>query len=146
MLRLAAYWKLDLQQHPTVYQQLADQLGETHPMAKLIEKELAKEGEEPASTIGASSAFTSFWKDTAKSFQKALGDVKHAEKLTDDHKKEAEATWQDEAWPTAAAAASSTDDASGRVDGTVGSLHSGEGNVPLHLKLELAHHLGSFNP
>ena len=35
-------------------QQLADQLGETHPMAKLIEKELAKEGEEPASTSSAS--------------------------------------------------------------------------------------------
>ena len=91
--QLAAYWKLDLQQHPTVYQQLADQLGETHPM--VIEKELAKEGEEPASTSSASYAFTSFWKDTTKSLQKALGDVvKHAEKLTDDHKQEAEAALQ----------------------------------------------------
>ena len=92
--QLASYWKLDLQQHPTVYQQLADQLGKTHPMAKLIAKELAKDGEEPAST---SSAFTSFWKDTTKSLQKALGDVvKHAEKLTDDHKQEAEAALPDD--------------------------------------------------
>ena len=37
--QLAASWKLDLQQHPTVYQQLAEQLGETHPMAKLIDEQ-----------------------------------------------------------------------------------------------------------
>ena len=52
--QLAACWKLDLQQHPTVYHQLADQLGETHLMAKLIAKELAKEVEDPASTSSAS--------------------------------------------------------------------------------------------
>ena len=72
--------------------------------------------------------------------------MKHAEKLTDDHKQKAETAWQDEERPAAVAAASSTEEASGRVDGSVGSLHSGEGNIPLHLKLELAHHLGSFNP
>ena len=71
--QLAPYWKLDLHQHPTVYQQLVDQLGETHPMAKLIEKELAKDGEEPASKMTASSASVTFWQDTAKSFQKNLG-------------------------------------------------------------------------
>ena len=92
-------------------------------------------------------AFTSFCKDTTKSLQKALGDVvKHAEKLTDDHKQEAEAALQYEDWPTAAAAASSTEEVSGRVDGSVGSLLSDEGNIPLHLKLEFAHHLGTFNP
>ena len=43
-------------------------------MAKLIEKELAKDGEEPASKMTASSA-SATWQDTAKSFQKALGEV-----------------------------------------------------------------------
>ena len=51
------------------------------------------------------------------------------------------------ALPTnASTAASSTEPASGHVDGSVASLQSGHGNLPLHLKLELAHHLGSFNP
>ena len=110
---------------------------------------LAKESDEPASKKStASSASATFWKDTAKSFQKALGDVvKHAEKLTDDQKQAAEAELQDATWPADASAAASPDDeASGRVDGSVGSLQSGEGNSPLRLKLELAHHLGSFNP
>ena len=64
---LAAYWKLDLQQHAAVYQQLADKLGPNHPMAKLIQKELAKELEEPASKMPrASSAAASFWKDKSQ--------------------------------------------------------------------------------
>ena len=67
-------------------------------------------------------------------------------KLTDHHKQEEEAALQYEDWPTGAASASSTDEASGRVDGSFHSLQSGEGNIPVHLKLELAHHLGSFNP
>ena len=82
---LAAYWKLDLQQHAAVYQQLAAKLGPNHPMAKLIQKELDKEVEEPASKMPrASSAAASFWKATAKSFNRALGEVvQHAEQLTD---------------------------------------------------------------
>ena len=72
--------------------------------------------------------------------------MKYAEKLTDEHKQETQAALQDDYWPTSAAAASSTEEASGRVDGSVGSLRSGEGNILLRLKLELAHHLGSFNP
>ena len=46
---LAASWKLNLQQHSAVYQQIAAKLGPNHPMAKLIQKELDKEIEEPAS-------------------------------------------------------------------------------------------------
>ena len=133
---------LDLQQHAAVYQQFADKLGQKHPMAKLTKKELAKEVEEPASKIPrASSAEASFWQATAKSFQRALGEVvQHAEKLTAEP--EAIAACQGDA----SAAASSTQEASGRVDGSFGSLQCGEGNLPLHLKLELAHQLGSFNP
>ena len=71
---LAAYWKLDLQQHAAIYQQLADKLGPNHPMAKLIQKELAKEVGEPASKVPrASAAATSFWKAAAKSFQQSFG-------------------------------------------------------------------------
>ena len=44
------------------------------------------------------------------------------------------------------AAASASEEASGRVDGSFGSLQCGEGNLPLHLKLQLAHKLGSFKP
>ena len=88
---LAAYWKLDLQQHAAVYQQLADKLGPNHPMAKVIQNELAKEVEEPASKMPrASSAAASFWKATAKSFNRVFGEVvQHAEKLTDEQEEEA---------------------------------------------------------
>ena len=73
---LAAYWKLDLQQHAAVYQQLATKLGPNRPMAKLIQKELDKEAEEPASKIPrTSSAAASFWQATAKSFQRTLGEA-----------------------------------------------------------------------
>ena len=66
---LAAYWKHDLQQHSVVYQQLAEKLGPNHPMAKLIQQELAKDVQEPASKMPrVSSPAASFWKDTAKSF------------------------------------------------------------------------------
>ena len=145
---LAANWKLDLQQHAEVYQQLAEPLGETHPMAKLIKNELAKDDDEPASkSSSASSAFTSFWKDTTKSFQTALADVvKYAEKLTEEHKQATEAALQYEDWYAADVAASTTEEASGRIDGSLRSLLSGEGNIPLNLKLELANKLGSFKP
>ena len=139
---LAASWKLDLQHHSAVYQQLASKLGQNHPMSQLIQKELDKEVGEPASKMArTSSSSASFWQATAKSFQKTLGDVvQDAEKMTVEPV--TEAAWQADA----AAPASSTEEASGRVDGSFGSLQSGEGNIPLRLKLELANQLGSFNP
>ena len=140
---LTSYWKHDLQQHPTVYQNLAEKLGPNHPMAKLMQKELTKEVEEPASKRPRTSA-ASFWQATAKSFQKALNEVvQHAEQLTDERLTAAAAAFPGEA---STAAASSIEEASGRVDGSPASLQSGEGNLPLHWKLHLAHHLGSFNP
>ena len=142
---LAASWKLDLQQHPSVYQQIAAKLGPNHPLAKLIQKELDKEVAEPASKRPrTSSEAASFWQASAKISQRALGEVvQHAEKLTAD---------TDLAACSLAGSrfgkqhASSTEPASGRIDGNFASLQSGEGNLPLHLKLELAYHLGSFDP
>ena len=71
--------------------------------------------------------------------------LQSVEKLIED--KEAEAFFE-EAWeleePEAPAKAS--DPASGRIDGSENSLHSGAGNLPLNLKLELAKALGSFKP
>ena len=37
---LPAYWKLDLQQHPTVYKQLADNLGQATPWPSLSTRSL----------------------------------------------------------------------------------------------------------
>ena len=80
---LPSQWKLDLQQHPTVYQNLAEKLGPNHPMATLTQKELTKEVEEPASKKPRT-ATASFWQATARSFQKALCEVvQHAEQLAD---------------------------------------------------------------
>ena len=59
---LPAHWKLDLQQHPAVYQQLADNLGKTNPMAKLIYQELAKADTGAALDQKASAATAAFWK------------------------------------------------------------------------------------
>ena len=137
---LTSYWKRDLQQHRTVYQNLAEKLGPNHPMATLMQKELTKEVEEPASKKPRTTT-ANFWQATAKSFQKALCEVvQHAEQLTDG---ETAAAFQGDA---DTAAASSTEEASGRVDGSLASLQSGAGNLPLHWKLHLAHQLGSFNP
>ena len=71
--------------------------------------------------------------------------MQHAEQLTAGP--DAQAAWQTVAWPADASTASSSHEpASGRVDGSFSSLQSGQGNLPLHLKLELAYHLGSFEP
>ena len=79
-----SHWKLDLQQYPTVYQNLAEKLGPNHPMATLMQKELTKDVEEPASKRPRT-ATANFWQATAKSFQKALCEVvQHAEQLTDE--------------------------------------------------------------
>ena len=50
--------------------------------------------------------------------------------------------WQDDN----PAVASYSDLSFGRIDGSLPSLQSGEGNIPLHLKLRLAQALGSFSP
>ena len=120
-------------------------------MAKLIQKELYKDVEEPASKrLRTSAATASFWQETAKSFHRTLGEVvQRVEQLTIDPDA-APAAMQAEAsslsLSVSSTAASSTEPASGRVDGSLASLQSGDGNLPLHLKLELAHHLGSFDP
>ena len=109
-------------------------------MATLIQKELNKDVEEPASKRPRT-ATASFWQATAVTFQKALNEVvQHAKNFADE---EAAAAFPGGAF---AAPASSIEEASGRVDGSPASLQSGEGNLPLHWKLHLAHHLGSFNP
>ena len=73
---LAASWTQDLQQHATVYQQLTAKLGPNHPMAKLIQKELDKDVEEPPfKRLRTSAARASFWQETAKSFHRTLGEV-----------------------------------------------------------------------
>ena len=43
---LPAYWKLDLQQHPTVYKQLADNLGQAAPWPSLSTRSLPKQTQE----------------------------------------------------------------------------------------------------
>ena len=110
---LAPHWKLDLQQHRIVYQNLAEKLGPNHAMTALIQKELDKEVTEPASKKPRTST-ANFWQATAKSFQKALNEVaqlpQHAEQLTAESAAEA---FQGEA---SSAAASSIEEASGRVD------------------------------
>ena len=137
---LAPHWKLDLQQHKIVYQNLAEKLGPNHAMTALILKELDKDVAEPASKKPRTST-ANFWQATAKSFQKALHEVaKHAEQLTAEEAVEAS---QGEA---SSAAASSTAEASDRVDDSPTSLQSGEGNLSSHWKLHLAHQLGTFNP
>ena len=70
--------------------------------------------------------------------------VENVEKLIEQQEAEAffEGAWEEDI----PAIASTSDEASGRIDGTLPSLQSGEGNVPLHLKFKLAHALGSFTP
>ena len=142
---LPAHWKLDLQQHPAVYQQLADNLGKANPMAKLIYQELAKADTGAALDQKASAATAAFWKATSKSLNRTLQEtLQNVEQLIEQQEAEAffEGDWQE----PVPAAASASEEASGRVDGSFGSLQCGEGNLPLHLKLEFAHKLGSFKP
>ena len=150
MERLVWLWRISWfrdqlpQQHPAVYKKLAEQLGENNPMAKLIYKELYNPDEDSASEQKASAAISAFWKATSKSLSRTLQTTfDNVEKLIEQQQAEAffEGAWQEEI-PTA----TSSDEASGRIDRTLPSLQSGEGNVPLHLKLRLAQALGSFAP
>ena len=151
--QLAASWTQDLQQHATVYQQLTTKLGLNHPMAKLIQKELDKDVDEPPfKRLRTSAATASFWQETAKSFHRTLGEVvQRVEQITLEPE-ETLATLQAENSSLSLSVSSTAVPpalASGLVDGSLGclaSLQSGNGNFPLHLKLELAHHLGSFDP
>ena len=109
-------------------------------MAHLLHKELTKEVEEPVSKKPRT-ATASSWQATAMTFQTVLNDVvQHAKNFADE---DATAAFPGDA---STAAASSIEEASGRVDGSPASLQSGEGNLPLHWKLHLAHQLGSLNP
>ena len=47
---LPAFWKHDLQQHPSVYKKLGENLGADNPMAKLIKKELDKDDQKAATS------------------------------------------------------------------------------------------------
>ena len=144
---LPALWKHDLQQHPIVYKQLAGKLGLNTPMAKLIKKELDKDEVEPASTPPKTSTASEaeFWMTASKNLHKVLGDTfRSAEQLLAQQASEA-AAWQ-EAFTEGAAATALDEEPSGRIDGSLPSLQCGEGNIPLHLKLQLAQELGSFKP
>ena len=113
-------------------------------MAKLIYQELYNPDAGTASEQKASAAISAFWKATSKSLSRTLQTtLDNVEKLIEQQEAEAffEGAWQEEV-----PAVASSDEASGRIDGTLPSLQSGEGNVPLHLKLKLAHALGSFAP
>ena len=136
---LPAFWKRDLQQHPSVYKKLAENLGVDNPVAKLINKELDKDEEEPASKTEAE-----FWMTASKNLHRLVGDTfRSAEQLLAQQASET-AAWQG-AFTKGAPTTASDDEPSGRVDGRLPSLQCGEGNIPLHLKLELAQHLGRFN-
>ena len=151
---LAASWKHDLHQHSAVYHQIAAKLGPNHPMAKLIQKELDKDVEEPASKRRRTSA-TTFWQETAKSFHRTLGElVQRVEQLTLDPAEAPTALQaEDSSWSLSASSTaasltvtSSSESTSGQVNGSLASLQSGQGKLLLHLKLEFAFKLGSFNP
>ena len=115
-------------------------------MAKLIKKELDKDEGEPASKQPRTSASAEeFWMQASKNLHKLVGDTfRSAEQLL------AQQTADTAAWPGAFTegppASASEEEASGRIDGSLPSLKCGEGNLPLHLKLELAQQLGSFKP
>ena len=144
---LPAFWKHDLQQHPSVYKKLAEKLGMDSPMAKLIVKELDKDEEEPASKLPKTSTASEaeFWMTASKNLRKLFGDTfRSAEQLLAQQASEA-AAWQG-TFAEGTAATASDDERSGRIDGSLPSLQCGEGNIPLHLKLQLAQHLGSFKP
>ena len=145
---LPASWKHDLQQHPSVYKNLAENLGQDNPIAKLIKKELDKDEAKPASKLHKTStpSEAEFWMTASKNLHKLVGDTfRSAEQLLAQQASEAEA-WQGD-FTEGAAAPASDDEPSGRIDGSLPSLQCGEGNTPLCIfKLELAQQLGSFKP
>ena len=73
---LPAFWKHDLQQHPSVYKKLAENLGLDNPMAKLIKKELDKDDVEPASKLQKTSTASEaeFWMQASKNLRKLVGE------------------------------------------------------------------------
>ena len=76
-LNLPAFWKHDLQQHPSVNKKLAENLGVDNAMAKLIKKELDKDEEEPASKVPKTSTASEaeFWMTASKNLHKFVGDT-----------------------------------------------------------------------
>ena len=81
----------------------------------------------------------------SKNLRKLMGETfRSAEQLLAQQAPET-AAWQG-TFTEGAAATASTDEPAGRIDGSLLSLQCGEGNIPLHLKLELAQQLGSFKP
>ena len=113
---LPAFWKHDLQQHPSVYKKLAENLGVDNPMAKLIKKELDKDEEEPASKLQKTSTASEaeFCMTASKNLHKLVGDTfRSAEQLLAQQASEA-AAWQGD-FTEGAAAPASDDEPSGRV-------------------------------
>ena len=111
-------------------------------MAKLIKKELDKDEVEPTSKLPKTSTASEaeFWMTASKNLHKVLGDTfRSAEQLLAQQASEGDFT-------EGTAATASDEEPSGRIDGSLPSLQCGEGNIPLHLKLQLAQELGSFKP
>ena len=104
-----------------MYKKLAEQLGENNPMAKLIYKELYNPDDGSASEQKASAAISAFWKAASKSLSRTLQTTfDNVEKLIEQQEAEAffEGAWQEEV----PAVASSSDEVSGRIDGTLPTL------------------------
>ena len=81
----------------------------------------------------------------SKNLHKLVGDTfRSAEQLLAQQASET-AAWQGD-FAEGAEAPVSDEEASGRIDGSLPSLQCGEGNIPLHLKRQLAQQLGSFKP
>ena len=117
--RLPAFWKRDLQQHPSVYKKLAENLGLDNPMAKLIKKELDKDDVEPGSKLQKTSTASEaeFWMQASKNLHKLVGDTfRSAEQLLAQQASET-AAWQGD-FAEGAAATASDEEISGRIDGS----------------------------
>ena len=143
---LPTFWKHDLQQRPSVYKKLAEHLGWDSPMAKLITKELEKDDTEPASKLPKTSTLSQaeFWMTASKNLHKLVGETfRSAEQLL---AQQAPETSLARNLRRRSTGNSFSGEPSGRIDGSLLSLQCGEGNIPLHLKLELARQLGSFKP
>ena len=71
---LPAFWQHDLQQRPSVYNKLAENLGWTNPMAKLLRKELNKDPEQPVSKLQktSTSSQAEFWMTASKNLHKLI--------------------------------------------------------------------------
>ena len=127
---------------PAAYSQARTILG------GLIQKELDKDVEEPPfKRLNFCSQSQLLAGD---SFHRTLGEVVQRVEQFTQEPEEALAALQAEASSLSLSASSTattpTEPASARMDSSLASLQSGNGNFPLHLKLELAHHLGSFDP